>query len=226
MYISSKGHRWPTEAHESFTWIMQPLIEATAKLEHVRCELNTPVKFLDGPYRGDSLTADLSFGTMTPTGPKYSIIVESAFSQSFDDAEIVVKKHLTRADVAGVVLLKFHCPQFHSPTAASSASPVELSQFRTDATICPLGPIKYGGHVWATDVSKITVKVFARKMNNVTPGAKDLNDSQDEVIELLHDLTLRVLGEEVFKSIFPTDASFAINWKQFYADLQERSITD
>jgi hypothetical protein len=93
---------------------------------------------------------------MTPTGPKYSIMVESAFSQSFEDAEVVAKTHLTRTDIAVVVLLKFHCPQFRNPKAVSSASPVELSQFRTDATTRLLGPIKYGGYVWATDVSKIT----------------------------------------------------------------------
>ncbi|KAJ7763766.1 hypothetical protein B0H16DRAFT_1527173 [Mycena metata] len=214
----------PSDAHESFKFVISP--------------------FVNIAQGSNAITPDFALGReLQEESIEFPIVVESAFSQSIRDLEEKVKKFLTRTDVELVVGLYFETPQFNNPPSSTTNSsetnedPLDFPTFAAGAEIEELGPVKYGGRIWAHAITSIRIILWykgrgegtaTREEWDIFPKDDDSNliKSQKEVVDILRDVTLGVVGRDDFDLIYQEKHGFTIDWQGFYPDLRRRLISD
>lgn len=162
---------WPSDAHESFKFIISPFVNIAQGNNAFTWETNTEIQINRGPHDGEKITPDFALGKkLQDESIKFPLVVESAFSQSIHDLEEKVAKFLTRADVELVVGLYFQTPQFSNPPASeTNEDPRDFPTFVAGAEIDELGPVKYGGETWAPAIRRIYIILWYKGPGEVRP---------------------------------------------------------
>ncbi|KAJ7730298.1 hypothetical protein B0H16DRAFT_1585233 [Mycena metata] len=235
---------WPSYAHESFKFVISPFVNIAQGSNAFTWETNTEIQINRGPHDGERITPNFALGReLQEESIEFPIVVESAFSQSIRDLEEKVKKFLTRTDVELVVGLYFETPQFNNPLSSTTNSsktnedPLDFPTFAAGAEIEELGPVKYGGRIWAHAITSIRIILWykgrgegtaTREEWDIFPKDDDSNliKSQKEVVDILRDVTLGVVGRDDFDLIYQEKHGFTIDWQGFYPDLRRRLISD
>ncbi|KAJ7084215.1 hypothetical protein C8R44DRAFT_753160 [Mycena epipterygia] len=181
------------------------------------------------------MTPDFAFGKVGANGvTEYSIVIESAFSQSPESLETKAAKHLMRPEVACVIGLDFETAAFNSPAPSSTRVPAMTFQDFTAAAevVSHLGPIKLGPTTWTPRIERIQLMIWFKKPGtNITPinnGTQhnDLVERHSDILDFIKIISRGVIGKSTFKSIYPDQNSFHIDWQGFYGDLYTRLSTE
>ncbi|KAJ7246635.1 hypothetical protein C8J57DRAFT_1523335 [Mycena rebaudengoi] len=182
---------------------------------------------------------DLAFGKLVADGdatfPEYGIIVECGYSQSPLSLHDKAKLWFTVPTVETVITIKFVCAEFANPNRKSGrSSPVDRATFSED-WVPGLGGIVYDDHTWAPAVETIMVDIYIRDPNtkepihdswDVTPDASELDESQNEIMKLIHRMTRHFVGLPAFQAIYPRKKNFVIDWQKFYRALHLHLLSD
>ncbi|KAJ6553373.1 hypothetical protein B0H19DRAFT_1377906 [Mycena capillaripes] len=231
---------WPSDAHESFKFLIGPFVKIAEGTDPFTWETNTEIQIPRGLHKGEKKTPDFALRReLSDQSIEFPIVVESAFSQSLSDLDEKVEMYLTRPDVECVVGLHFKTPQFNNPPpSATKEDPVDSPTFTELAQVGgTLGPIRYLGHVWAPAITGLVIILWIKGNQ---PGAAtreewdifptdndaDLRKRQKEVVKILRKVARGVIGKDEFKLIFRDKHGFNINWDSFYPDLGRRLMSD
>ncbi|KAJ7488494.1 hypothetical protein B0H11DRAFT_2012888 [Mycena galericulata] len=230
---------WPSDAHESFKTIISPFVDMGQGSNPFTWETNTEIQINRGPHDGEKITPDFALGRQRQgKSIEFPIVVESAFSQSTRDLEEKVEKYLTRTDVECVIGLYFQTRQFNNPpSSATIEDPVDYPTFVAEAQIEELGPVEYSGHIWAHAITSIRIILWYKGPGKGTATREEwdifpkddnpnLIKNQKEVVDILRDVTLGVVGKNDFDLIYQDKHGFNIDWHGFYPDLRLRLISD
>ncbi|KAF8127781.1 hypothetical protein K438DRAFT_1888925, partial [Mycena galopus ATCC 62051] len=225
---------WPTKVHESFKWITKSLLEATKARSQFVWETNTPIPFTSGPHKGGAITPDFAFGKDTSNDDTlYSIIVESAFTQSPKKLEEAAAKHLTRPEVACVIGLNFDTPSFTYPSPSPTPVPdLSFDGFKAGAKGSLRDGIEFRGTTWAPPIKGIQLTIWFKKQGTVAMADKmtwDITPTEDdtrhlnlrkrhsEILNLIRKISCAVIEKSTFKLIYPDKDSFNIDWRVSHA---------
>ncbi|KAJ7721666.1 hypothetical protein DFH07DRAFT_297055 [Mycena maculata] len=231
---------WPTDVHEAFKWTIAPFVNIAQSDNAFVWETNTEIQLTRGPHDGDRLTPDFAFGKLLENGStQFSIVVESAFSQSANSLDEKAQKYLTCPDIECVIGLNFVGPSFNNPTlpCTTGGHPLQYDAFVEAAQISDEGPVEYNGHTWAPVIKQIILILWVkgrgsnlatREEWDISPRTNnvDLATKQTEVVKILRKVTRGVVGKDEFKIIYRDTSEFKIDWQGFYPDLRRRLISD
>ncbi|KAJ7190333.1 hypothetical protein GGX14DRAFT_408106 [Mycena pura] len=223
----------PTAIHEAVQFLAQPFKFIAVTNPSFVCDTNTDVPVgIDDKGTSAKRAADFAFGSMNG---KYAIVFECGYSEP--DLESRVGMWFGIETVLRVVTLKFVCGDYTSPPA-SKVRPrvaVDFDTFATNSqtTSENLGSVTYDGHVRAHDIDKIEIGVYHRNEGKVdgaifdiTPGAADLDTTQQFINNFLRKATRQYLGDAKFREIFPTSSPSSIDWTLFYKGVQSGKMRD
>ncbi|KAJ6553795.1 hypothetical protein DFH09DRAFT_1085548 [Mycena vulgaris] len=105
---------------------------ATQKYPPVVIETNSLIQFHGDKHTGENATPDFAFGQRVAGTSRFSIILESGFSQPSEDLERKARMHSMQPDVAAVSCLKLSTTAFRNPASSRAsvppASPVSLDE--------------------------------------------------------------------------------------------------
>lgn len=161
---------WPTNVHEIHSRIAHLFVPfETASPEEFVTVTNTAIPFSAGPYVGQNLTPDFAFGRATSDGPEYSIVLESALSQSRDKLNNVAEMHLT-PEVACMIGLNFLTSAFsYPPPSPTRLTSVTFSAFKAAATVSLQDGVNYEEYTWAPPIRGIEMIIWAKEQGQVSP---------------------------------------------------------
>ena len=162
---------WPTNVHEVHSRIAHLFVPfETASPDEFVTVTNTAIPFSDGHYVGQNRTPDFAFGRVTSDGPEYSIVVESALSQSTDKLNKIAELHLTRSEVVCVIGLNFLTSAFNYPSPSPTPfTSLKFSAFKDAATGSLQDGVKYDGYTWAPSIRGIEMIIWAKERGQVSP---------------------------------------------------------
>ncbi|KAJ6591991.1 hypothetical protein B0H10DRAFT_2090392, partial [Mycena sp. CBHHK59/15] len=231
---------WPTNVHEIHSRIAHLFVPfETASPDKFVTVTNTAIPFSAGPYVGQNLTPDFAFGRATSNGPEYSIVLESALSQSRDKLNNVAEMHLTRPEVVCVIDLNFLTSAFsYPPPSPARLTSVTFSAFKAAATVSLQDGVNYEEYTWAPPIRGIEMIIWAKEQGQIKEATKETWDltptnepqtlakAHAEIITIIRRITRSVCSKSIFDRVYPNKGTFAIDWQGFVPNLELRMLLD
>ncbi|KAJ6550373.1 hypothetical protein DFH09DRAFT_1501282 [Mycena vulgaris] len=125
-----------------------------------------PTDFRVDKHSGETATL-VAFGRSFAGKSRFSIVLESGFSQTSENLERKARMHLTQPDMAAVIFLKFSTTAFRNPASSRpSVPPASLDDFKAFAG-SPLGPITYGDHTWSHAIRAIELDMYLKEVGEL-----------------------------------------------------------
>ncbi|KAJ7731520.1 hypothetical protein B0H16DRAFT_1583533 [Mycena metata] len=232
---------WPSDAHESFKFVISPFVNIAQGSNAFTWETNTEIQINRGPHDGERITPDFALGRELQEESIESPLWSRAHSLSPFATSRKKSKSFSRARTLNLSLVSTLRP--HSSTIPrllrleTNEDPLDFPTFAAGAEIEELGPVKYGGRIWAHAITSIHIILWykgrgegttTREEWDIFPKDDDSNliKSQKEVVDILRDVTLGVVGRDDFDLIYQDKHGFTIDWQGFYPDLRRRLISD
>ncbi|KAJ7216063.1 hypothetical protein GGX14DRAFT_391726 [Mycena pura] len=228
----------PTAIHKSIDFLAQPFRRIAFTDSSFLCDTNTDIAVgINAKGTSAKRTPDFAFGSKGTLGREYAVMFECGYSQSEPDLMSRVAMWFGIATVICVITVEFVCRDYSSPGSSKQRPLVAVScekiieDSRTDG---PLGSVCYDNHIWAHEIEKIETGVYCRDEQDdvegatfdLTPGAVDLEASQEFINSELRTSAREFLGDTKFQEIFPESAPFFIDCTRFYQAVQDAKMHD
>ncbi|KAF7342726.1 hypothetical protein MSAN_01987700 [Mycena sanguinolenta] len=222
--------------HEAVHVLCKPFMQiahAYEKLFLTEWNRDVRITLQDGQYM--DLTPDFAFGEEGHPKPKYRIVFECAWAQSYADLNKKVEDWFHLDDVIAVVCLHItERPKFASPTlpAAEYCTKSQEEFFAQTGSRAPFGAVVFENMTWVSAISAITLNIHHRQHTtesfNIKPpppgeDTAELRQAQGKVDAYLVGLLRDVITfDRLQEYLHDRDTQFNLNWDTFYEKLEDR----